>query len=62
MKFGVIYIFTTYLKQIFEPVQRIIENFEVVQEALVSINKIYDILDHKEYLEDFDKRNRARKS
>lgn len=52
--FGVIYIFTTYLKQIFEPVQRIIENFEVVQEALVSINKIYDILDHKEYLEDFE--------
>lgn len=55
MKYGVIYIFTTYLKQIFEPVQRIIENFEVVQEAMVSINKIYDILDHKEYLEDFER-------
>lgn len=54
LEVGVIYIFTTYLKQIFEPVQRIIENFEVVQEALVSINKIYDILDHKEYLEDFE--------
>ena len=52
---GTIYIFITYLKQIFEPIQRIVENFETIQEALVSINKIYDILEHKEYLEDFEK-------
>lgn len=51
---GVIYIFVTYLKQIFEPINRIVENFETIQEALVSINKIYDILEHKEYLEDFE--------
>lgn len=51
---GVIYIFVTYLKQIYEPIQRIVENFETVQEAFVSINKIYDILDHKEYLENFE--------
>ncbi len=51
---GTIYIFITYLKQIFEPIQRLVENFETIQEALVSINKIYDILEHKEYLEDFE--------
>ena len=51
---GVIYIFITYVKQIFEPINRIVENFETVQEAIVSINKIYDILDHKEYLENFE--------
>lgn len=51
---GIIYIFITYLKQIFEPIQRIVENFETTQEALVSINKIYDILEQKEYLEDFE--------
>lgn len=51
---GVIYVFVTYLKQIFDPIQRIIENFETIQEALVSINKIYDILEHKEYLENFE--------
>ena len=51
---GVIYIFITYLKQIFEPINRIVENFETIQEAMVSINKIYDILDHKEYLENFE--------
>ena len=33
----------------------VIDNIEIVQEAVVSINKIYDILDHKEYLEDFEK-------
>lgn len=52
---GIIYIFITYLKQMFEPIQRIVENFETIQEAIVSINKIYDILEHKEYLEDFEK-------
>lgn len=52
---GVVYIFITYLKQIFEPINRIVENFETIQEAVVSINKIYDILDKKQYLENFEK-------
>lgn len=51
---GLVYIFITYIKQLFEPITRIIDNIETVQEAFVSINKIYDILDHKEYLEDLD--------
>lgn len=54
LEVGVIYVFITYLKQIFEPINRIVENFETIQEAVVSINKIYDILDHKEYLENFE--------
>lgn len=53
--FGIIYLFTTYIKQIFSPISRIVENFETIQEALVSINKIYDILEHKEFLEEFEK-------
>lgn len=55
LEVGVIYVFITYIKQIFEPINRIVENFETIQEAVVSINKIYDILDHKEYLEDLEK-------
>ncbi len=51
---GLIYVFITYIKQLFEPITRTIENMESVQEAFVSINKIYDILDHKEYLEDLE--------
>ena len=55
LEVGIIYIFTTYIKQIFNPISRIVEDFETIQEALVSINKIYDILDEKQYLEDFNK-------
>ena len=51
---GIVYIFTTYLKEIFAPIRRIVENFETVQEAFVSINKVYDILEHKEYLENLE--------
>ncbi len=51
---GAIYIFVSYIKSLFEPINRTIDNIEVVQEAFVSMNKIYDILDEKEFLEDFD--------
>lgn len=51
---GAIYIFVSYIKSLFEPINRIIDSIETVQEAIVSINKIYDILDEKEYLEDFE--------
>ena len=48
---GIVYMFITYLKSLFEPISRIVENMEVVQESVVSINKIYDILEKEEYLE-----------
>ena len=38
----------------FDPIERIVENLETIQEAFVSINKVYDILDHKEYLENLE--------
>ena len=51
---GSIYIFVSYIKSLFEPINRTIDNIEIVQEAIVSINKIYDIIEHKEFLEDFE--------
>lgn len=54
MPVGIIYMFITYLKQIFDPINRIVENLETVQEALVSINKVYDILEQKQYLENLE--------
>lgn len=51
---GSIYIFVSYIKSLFEPINRTIDNIEIVQEAIVSMNKIYDILDQTEYLEDFE--------
>lgn len=54
MEVGYVYVFVTYIKQLFEPITRIIENIEVVEEATVSMDKIYAILDKEEYLEDLD--------
>ncbi len=54
LEVGLIYVFITYIKQLFEPITRTIDNLETVQEAFVSINKIYDILDKKEYIEDLE--------
>lgn len=51
---GLIYMFISYIKQIFDPINRIVENMETVQTAVVSIEKVYDILDGKEYLEDLE--------
>lgn len=51
---GIVYLFITYLRKIFEPIDRIIENVEIVQDATSSIDKIYEILEHDEYLEDYD--------
>jgi len=51
---GEIYIFITYIKELFEPINRTIENVEGVQEAVVSLNKICDLIEQEEYLEDFN--------
>lgn len=55
LEIGFIYVFTKYINSLFEPITRTVENIETVQEAFVSINKIYDILDEKQYLENFEK-------
>lgn len=51
---GIVYMFITYIKQIFEPINRIIENIELVQEAITSIDKIYELLEHEEYIENME--------
>lgn len=58
---GVIYMFITYLKNLFDPINRIIENVEVVEEAVTSIDKVYEILDNKEIVEDFESGKRIDK-
>jgi len=52
---GIIYMFVTYLKNMFDPINRMIENVEIVEEAVTSIDKIYEILEDESYLEDFEK-------
>lgn len=54
MEVGFIYVFVTYIRQLFEPITRIVENMEVIEEAAVSIDKVYNILEQEEYIEDLD--------
>ena len=58
---GIVYMFITYLKNLFDPINRIIENVEIVEEAVTSIDKVYEILDNKEMLEDFESGKRIDK-
>lgn len=48
---GIIYLFITYLNKIFSPIERIIENMEIVDDALTSIDRVYEILEKEELLE-----------
>lgn len=54
LQIGLVYMFITYLESLFDPITRIVENMEAVQESVVSINKIYDILEQTEHIEDLD--------
>ena len=54
LEVGVIYMFVTYLRNLFDPINRIIENVEIVEEAVTSIDKVYEILDKEELQEDFE--------
>lgn len=49
---SIVYLFVTYLNKIFEPVNRIVENMEVVEDAMSSVDKIYEIIEHDEFIED----------
>ena len=61
LEVGVIYMFVTYLRNLFDPINRIIENVEIVEEAVTSIDKVFEILDKEELLEDFDSGKRIDK-
>ena len=50
---GVIYAFTTYVKQFFEPINDLAEKYTTVQSALVSTERVYEILEGEE-VEDID--------
>lgn len=45
LEVGVLYAFTNYVKQFFEPINDLAEKYTTVQSALVSTERIYEILD-----------------
>lgn len=42
---GVLFVFITYINELYDPIQEMAEQFGTLQQALASANKIFDILD-----------------
>jgi len=55
LQIGVLYAFTNYIKQFFEPINDLAENYNTIQSAIVSADRIFELLDKEESLEDLDK-------
>lgn len=54
LEIGVLYAFTTYIKQFFNPISDLADNYTTIQSALVSADRIFELLDQEELLEDLD--------
>lgn len=55
LEIGVLYAFTTYIKQFFSPIADLADNYTTIQSALVSADRIFELLDQEESLEDLDR-------
>lgn len=54
LELGVLYAFTTYIKQFFAPINDMAENYSTVQSAVVSAERVFELLDLKDDIEDLD--------
>lgn len=52
LEIGVLYAFTQYIKQFFNPIAQIADQFTTIQSSLISADRIYDIIDKNDTLED----------
>jgi ATP-binding cassette subfamily B protein len=55
LEIGVLYAFTTYIKQFFSPISSLADNYTTIQSALVSADRISELLNEEKNLEDLDK-------
>lgn len=54
LQIGILYAFTTYIKQFFNPISDLADKYNNIQSALVSADRIFDLLKQKDILEDLD--------
>lgn len=54
LELGVLYAFTTYIKQFFAPISSLADNYTTIQSALVSAGRIFELLDQESDLENLD--------
>lgn len=58
---GVVIAFATYIKQLFNPIAKIAEQFTSIQSSLISADRVFDIIDTTDCLEDFSSGIRTNK-
>ncbi len=51
---GVLYAFTQYIKDFFNPISDMAEQFTSIQSALISADRVFDIMDKQDTLEDLE--------
>lgn len=54
LEIGVLYAFTNYIKQFFNPISDVAENYTTIQSALVSADRIFELLDQQSTLENLE--------
>ncbi len=57
LEIGVLYAFTTYIKQFFDPISDLADQYTTIQSALVSADRIFELLDQDSTLESLDTGN-----
>ena len=53
LEIGVLFAFTTYVRQLFAPIANIADQVTTAQSALISADRVFDIMDNTEDVEDF---------
>lgn len=51
---GVLYAFTTYIKQFFSPIADLADSYTTIQSAMISADRIFELLDTEDILENLD--------
>lgn len=54
LELGVLYAFTSYIKQFFNPISDLADNYTTIQSALVSADRIFELLDEEDSLENLE--------
>jgi len=54
LEIGVLFAFTTYIKQFYNPISDLADNYTAIQSALVSAERIFELLDENDSLEDLN--------
>jgi ATP-binding cassette subfamily B protein len=54
LEVGVLYAFITYIRQFFEPISTLADQYTTIQSALVSADRIAEVLNTRDFLEDLE--------